>query len=135
MKKNVLILTFAVLLLAAGAAFAHGHRGGRHHGGGYGGGYGGGGWSCGYRCTVPFDGQGRAWFNERHQLLHQKMPSDILNKLEESGKLRIEIRAEMNKSPRNDARINQLRDNDLKLRRQVSDWYHQQWMAETQPKK
>lgn len=133
MKKRVLILSVAAILFASGVALAHGHGYG-HYGNRYGNRYDGGrAWDYGYPCQMPFGGQRPGWFAERHPYFQQQqIPSHMQDRLEESRRIMVELRAEMSKASVNKARVLALREQNEKLRKEISDWHFKQWLDNPQ---
>lgn len=113
MKKSIGILAIVAIMGLSSAALAHGW-----HGRGYGDQYGGD--NSGRPCA-RFEQKGDQ-FGRRQENLRKNMPQAIKDKVAESQKLMIDMRSEMGKAPINRARIMQLREKNVKLRQEISDW-------------
>ncbi len=113
MKKRIGILAIIAVMGLSSVAMAHGW-----HGRGYGDQYGGG--NSGRPCA-RFEQKGER-FGKRQENLRKNMPQTIKDKIAESQKLMIDMRAEMEKSPIDRARIMRLREKNVKLRQEISDW-------------
>lgn len=128
MRKSIGILAIVMVVGASSAALAHNgwHRG-----------YDGYGRDDSGRPCARFEQKGER-FEKRKEELRKNMPQNIKDKITESRKIMIDMRSEMGKTPINRAKIMQLRDKNVKLRQEISDWFFSQKLdriEKSQPQK